>query len=163
MSVTSKMLKQMEHDIVSAGGNASGSNVAVGVSLPASTQATLPPALRDEKLGPLASEAVLKMTSEAAASLEGLGEELKQRVHELSLAIQKMNEDTTRQLNELDSLMKSSLMSVASATSAVRDDGAQRAKMIADVAENLRRVDQQCQSMRHSINGRARKEEGGEP
>lgn len=162
MSVTSKMLKQMEHDIVGVGGNAGGGDVAIGVSLPASTKATLP-ALRDEKLGPLASEAVLKMTSEAAASLEGLGEELKQKVHELSLAIQKMNEDTTRQLNELDSLMKSSLMSVANATSAVRDDGAQRAKMIADVAENLRRVDQQCQSMRHSINGRARKEEGGEP
>jgi len=101
-----------------------------------------------ERLGPLASEAVLKMTTETAHSVDTVGEELKTKIHELTLSIQKMNEDTSRALNELDSMMKTTMLSIESTSQTIRENGDRRAKMIAEVAESLRRVDQQCQTMR---------------
>jgi hypothetical protein len=119
---------------------------------PAVVVTRLPQPIGDyERLGPLASEAVLKLTNETATSLETTSEEMSTKVHELSLAIQKGNEETMRQLTELDSLMKSALISISSTVRAIRDDGDQRAKMIQSVAESLRRVDLQCQSMRREF------------
>jgi hypothetical protein len=132
--------------------NIGGSGGARASTSPAVVMVKLPqPASDYERLGPLASEAVLKLTNETAVSLEATSEELSTKVHELSLLIQKMNEETVRQLTELDSLMKSALLSISGTVRAVRDDGDQRAKMIQSVAESLRRVDQQCQSMRREF------------
>jgi len=143
-----------------AHGGGGGGGVGDGSKMPTVIVRGPPQPTDYERLGPLASEAVLKLTNETAASLEATSEELSTKVHELSLAIQKGNEETVRQLTELDSLMKSALLSISNTVRAIRDDGDQRAKMIQTVAESLRRVDLQCQSMRREF---GRSEVGSSP